>query len=261
MVQVTGSCARRRHWSRLRACTTRAVAAAGIAAGAWLLGTGVAAAEPERLPDVSAQVQEAMPDIAARTEAAQPDEIEIAEPRSPEVEQVRVEEPDVQLATAVQEPIDASLGEEVTAPARDAEQADEPVSPDNSAPPATTSLTPQKPSPNAEVPVPAPPRAVAPRPAEQHIGHADSAWSPPDAVQTPEAHHEAPPEPSPVPPPPAPSTITAPTSSAPGHELRGPHAVLPAQVRLSGPARAAGGHAEPPALRGIALVEPSAAPD
>ncbi|WP_243790278.1 hypothetical protein [Saccharopolyspora gloriosae] len=43
---MTGSCAQRRHWSRLRAWTARSIAVAGIAGGSWLLGAGLATATP-----------------------------------------------------------------------------------------------------------------------------------------------------------------------------------------------------------------------
>ncbi|MCX2728827.1 hypothetical protein OOZ19_01110 [Saccharopolyspora sp. NFXS83] len=70
--------------------------------------------------------------------------------------------------------------------------------------------------------------------------------------------------PQPVPPicPPAAPVATATAApTGPGHGLRWMHAILPTQPCLPGPVRAAGGHVETIALRGIALIEPSASPD
>ncbi|MGW0891799.1 hypothetical protein [Saccharopolyspora sp. NPDC002578] len=70
--------------------------------------------------------------------------------------------------------------------------------------------------------------------------------------------------PQPVPPacpPTAPVATATAAPTGPGHGLRWTHAILPTQPCLPGPVRAAGGHVETVALRGIALIEPSASPD
>lgn len=72
------------------------------------------------------------------------------------------------------------------------------------------------------------------------------------------------PTPLPVPPlcpPTAPVATATSAPTGPGHGLRWTHAVLPTQPCPPGPVRAAGGHVETVALRGIALIEPSASPD
>ncbi|MFR9730358.1 hypothetical protein ACL03H_14110 [Saccharopolyspora sp. MS10] len=259
---MTGSCAQRTHWPRLRAWTRRALATAGIVGSAWLLGAGIAAASPEPGRAVGGEqfAVEVVPSIDPELLAAAADE-DPATGADP-AEQLEIADLATDISSDVRERLDGTTAAELVepAPARETEQPE--PEPDGAEPTDAPRAPEPAPAPRAELPPPPP--AVS----EQA---ADRTPDPPARHPAP-THREVPPDlaeeepapdshPVPTMPPPAPTATVLSANTSPGHGLRWSHAVLPPEPRLPAAERAAGGHADAATSRGVALIEPSAAPD
>ncbi|MEU6127572.1 hypothetical protein ABZ805_00225 [Saccharopolyspora sp. NPDC047091] len=272
---MTGSCAQRGHWSRLRAWTARAAATAGLLGGAWLLAAGPAEAAPQHELVPAVQVEVAEPDIAP---------LSIERPAAPSTpEPVRVD----QASTAAEQLGVADLATDITAgvreelepvtesagPLRAEPEPAEPdevhqlaadqatgTTPDTAQPSDGTALRGADPGPAA--PAPPAPTTAPDRTASEHAMPPAAADPEPQPTPAPApvdhggtAPHQVPP----IAPPVAVTAAAAPGGSGPG--ARWMHAVLPTRPQLPGPVRAVGGHIETVTSRGIALIEPSTSPD
>ncbi|MEV0086528.1 hypothetical protein [Saccharopolyspora sp. NPDC050642] len=240
---MTGACAQRRPWSRLRALATRAVFIGGLGIGGWLGITG--AADAVELDPPRIEVEHVAVDLVAKPDAeldpvARP-VVEPPEPAAPAIEPPRIDRPVTPIGEADQPTAIADDTDDVPpAPATFAPPPHEPA-----AAPTTddrAALLPKR------SPVPTTAARTLPEP------RAPAAATP--------SHITPPTSPAPEPPaPPAPATSLSAGTTSWGGGLRGQLAILPTGPDQAGSASAGVANPEDRPATGVPSFEPSTSPD
>ncbi|MEU5845182.1 hypothetical protein [Saccharopolyspora shandongensis] len=240
---MTGACAQRSPWSRLRALATRAVFIGGLGIGGWL-GT-TSAADAVELDPPWIEVEHAVVDTVTKPEA-EPDPVarlvvEPPEPAAPAIEPPRIDRPVTPIG-------------ETDRPTAIADDPDD-------FPPAPAAFAPP---PHQHAAAPATGDRAAPLPKRSPVPTTAARTLPePRAPDAPSPSRITPPtSPAPEPPaPPAPATSLSAGTTSWGGGLRGQLAILPTGPDQAGSASACVAHPEDRSATGVPSFEPSTSPD
>ncbi|MFI0470599.1 hypothetical protein ACH347_41610 [Saccharopolyspora sp. 5N102] len=240
---MTGACAQRSPWSRLRALATRAVFIGGLGIGGWLGITG--AADAVELDPPRIEVEHVVVDLAAKPDTeldpVAPPVVEAPEPAAPAIEPPRIDRPVTPIGEADQS----------TAIAEDTD--DVPPAPATFAPP-----------PHQRAAAPATDDRAALLPKRSPVPTTAARTLPePRAPDTAAPSHITPPtSPAPEPPAsPAPATSLSAGTTSWGGGLRGQLAILPTSPDQAGSASAGVANPEDRPATGVPSFEPSTSPD
>lgn len=281
---VTGTCAQRSRWSRLRTFVARASFVGGLAAGACLGAVATASASPGDEAASEHRVEITVPDIASQVDDQVGNEV-AADRTSSGAVPPHTESASPADSTDVGEPADPVAPVEPVTPAKPAKPHVERPDPVEVDPPAVPSFTgspseeepeePEEPAEPAALSAPPPPAPAAVPAPESSEPTRYANTEPTSSASTSQQRTEPPPAPAPneptaerhpgppapAPTPPAPTVATA--GSAPGWG-GGPRypAILPAAAPEPRAAMARTvEHPETVPLSGIVSFEPSTSPD
>lgn len=273
---VTGTCAQRSRWSRLRTFVARASFVGGLAAGACLGAVATASAAPGDEAASEHRVEITVPDIASQvgnevaadrlssasvpphTESASPaDSIDVGEPADP-VAPVEPATPAKPAKPQVERPDPVEVDPPAVPSFPGSPFEEEPEEP---AEPAAISAPPP-PAP-AAVPAPEssePTRYATTEPTSSASTSQQRAEPPPAPAPNEPAAERNPGPPAPVQTPPAPTMATAGSAPGGGSGPRYP-AILPAAAHEPRAVARTAEHPETVPLSGIVSFEPSTSPD